>query len=305
MIAVFADPKTDIIFKRIFGQEPRKHLLIILLNSMLELEGDRRIRDLSFLSPEQVPDTAERKLSIVVVKCIDERQTEYVVEMQVIHSGAFEERVVYNASKAYSQDLPTGGRYQDLNDVVAVTICDFKLWADPHDPQAPRVPMLSRWHMQEQHGGAKGLPQVKYVFLELPKYSAGPHPRSMIDKWAFFFREAESLEVIPEELDEEPFREAFEVARRALFTGFELTAYERAKIAEQDARGALSLAHEKGIEKGRLAGTRDSVVSLWEGSLGPMSEDRRLRLEQIQDLDTLLRILRQVAGADSESAVEL
>ncbi len=258
MSRVFADPKTDIIFKRIFGLEPRKHLLIQLLDSMLELEGDRRIEQLSFLSPEQVPDTAERKLSIVDVKCKDERGTEYVVEMQVVHAGAFEQRVVYNAAKAYSQDLPAGGRYQDLNDVVAVTICDFVLW--PDSSESPAVPMLSRWHQQEQHGGALGLSQIQYVFLELPKYQAGRHPRSMLEKWAYFFRETETLEVIPAGLDEEPFREAFEVARRASFTPFERDAYDRAKIAEQDARGSQDLAHEKGREEGRKEGREEGLV---------------------------------------------
>jgi predicted transposase/invertase (TIGR01784 family) len=256
MSGIFADPKTDIIFKRIFGTKARKHLLIQLLDAMLQLKGDRRIKDLSFLSPEQVPEKAEMKLSIVDVKCKDERGIEYVVEMQVVHVGAFEQRVVYNASKAYAQDLPSGGQYADLDDVVAVTICDFTLWPDSAEPDSRNVPMLSHWHMQEQSSGTLGLPQIKYVFLELPKYDAGPHPQSMLDKWAHFFRETEDLDVIPPELAEEPFLEAFEVARRALFTAFETTAYERAKIAEQDARGAINRGREEGREEGELSALR-------------------------------------------------
>ena len=57
--------------------------------------------------------------------------------------------------------------------------------------------MLSRWRMQEQHTGVPGLPQVQYVFLELPKYAAGPHPSDLVDKWALFFREAENLDGDP------------------------------------------------------------------------------------------------------------
>jgi len=87
---------------------------------------------------------------------------------------------------------------------------------------------------------------VQYVFLELPKYVAGGDPEGTIDRWAYFFREAENLAVVPPALSEPPYREALEVARMAGFTTGELDLYDRAKIAEQDARGALSLAERQG-----------------------------------------------------------
>ncbi len=78
--------------------------------------------------------------------------------------------------------------------------------------------------MHEQHSGFPrrgtsdgfpGLPQVQHGFLELPKYTAGAHPTELVDKWALFFRDAEDFDVIPPELDEDPLREAFEIARLA------------------------------------------------------------------------------------------
>jgi predicted transposase/invertase (TIGR01784 family) len=297
MRPVFADPKTDFIFKRIFGSEPHKHLLIQLLNTLLELEGDRRIIDLTYLAPEQMVPLPEMKLSIVDVKCVDERGTEYVVEMQLFNVKGFEERVVYNASKAFVMQLRSSEDYRHLADVVGVTICDFELWPEPTEPGAPAVPMLSRWRMQEQHTGAKRLGQVQYVFLELPKYEGGPHPRSFLDKWAYFFREAENLDVIPPELDEAPFREAFEVARMAGMTDAEYEAYERAKMAEQDARGALEKAEEKGeargVAKGRAAG-------LEEGRAAGLEEGRAAGLEEgrIDELRRSLADLCELVGIE-------
>jgi predicted transposase/invertase (TIGR01784 family) len=261
MRPVFADPKTDFIFKRIFGSEPHKHLLIELLNTLLELEGDRRIRDLTYLPAEQMVPLPEMKLSIVDVKCVDQRGTEYVVEMQLFNVQGFEERVVYNASKAFVMQLRSSEDYPHLADVVGVTICDFELWPELGGSS---VPMLSRWRMQEQHTGANGLGQVQYVFLELRKYEGGPHPRSFLDKWTFFFREAENLQVIPPELDEAPFREALEVARMAGMTDAEYEAYERAKMAEQDARGALEKAKEEGEARGRTRELRLRLAELCE-----------------------------------------
>ncbi len=316
---MFADPKTDLVFKKIFGSEPHKHLLVELLNAVLELTGDRRIKDVTYLPPEQVPVLHEWKLSIVDVKCKDQRGTEYVVEMQVFNTPSFEERVVYNACKSFVLQLPSPECYSELGEVVGVTICNFELWPGPRtageapageapDSEAPAIPMLSRWRMQEQHTGAPGLPQIQYAFLELPKYDGGPHPDNMLDKWAHFFRQAGSLEVIPPELDCEPFREAFEVARIASFDELELIAYDREKMAEGDARGRLELARDEGREEGReqgvVAGLRRSVTRLWQRGLGPMPDDARRRLDAIDDLERLEQILEQVSVADSSDDVD-
>ncbi len=272
----FADPKTDFIFKRIFGSEPHKHLLIKLLNVLLELEEGQLIEDLSYLGAEQKVPLGEMKLSIVDVRCIDQQGIRYVVEMQLFNVAGLEERVIYNASKAFTLQLKTAEDYSKLRGVVGVTICDFCLWPDSPEPGAftlpvggapegGTVPMLSRWRRvippqspqgdgAEQHSGTLGLSQVQYVFLELPKYAAGPHPVDLVDKWALFFRDAENLDVIPPELDEEPFREAFEIARIAQLSEAEYEFYERQKMAEQDGRGMLIKAREEGHAEGREEG---------------------------------------------------
>src|SRR4051812_24407979 len=74
---VFADPKTDLVFKRIFGTEAHKNLLIALLNDLLGLDAPHRIVDLEYLTPEQVPHLDGHKLSIVDVKCLDAAGTRY------------------------------------------------------------------------------------------------------------------------------------------------------------------------------------------------------------------------------------
>ncbi|MCP4662677.1 MAG: transposase, partial [bacterium] len=86
MQPIFADPKTDFIFKRIFGTESHKHLLVELLNALLELEGEHRIKELSYLPSEKKVPIEELKLSIVAAYCKDDRGVHYVVEMQVFHT---------------------------------------------------------------------------------------------------------------------------------------------------------------------------------------------------------------------------
>ena len=188
--------------------------------------------------------------------------------------------------------LRNAEEYPALCDVVGVTICDFALWPETDENGHFKVPMLSRWRMQEQHGGEKGLPQVQYAFLELPKYAAGDAPGTLIDKWAYFFREAKNLEVVPPALSEGPFREALEVARRATFTAGEWEAYDRAKMAEQDARGALTLARKEALAEGRIEGR---VEGRTEGRVEGIAEAKR---------DALLLLLasRGLSLADDELA---
>jgi predicted transposase/invertase (TIGR01784 family) len=315
VIPVFADPKTDFVFKRIFGAVERKPLLIALLNHLLELEGEHRILDVEHLSLEQHVAVPELKLSIVDVKCTEASGRRFVVEMQVAKVEGIEKRIVYNASKAYVMQLRSAEEYPTLCDVVGVTICNFKLWPSKLKDGRFKVPMLSRWRMQEQHSKKVGLPQVQYTFLELPKYAGGDDPETVIDKWAYFFREAKNLNVVPPALSEGPFREALDVARTASFSPAEWEAYDRAKMAEQDARGALSVAHQEGKEegvaegeirgeiKGEIKGKRAALLRLLARARIKLGEDDRGRIQACSDTAMLDRWLDNVLGAKTAKDV--
>jgi len=283
----FADPKTDFVFKRIFGAKGHQSLLIALLNHMLELEGERRILDVQHLSRDQHVGIPELKLSIVDVKCTDASGRRFVVKMQVLTVEGFEKRVVYNPSKAYVMQLRNADGYPALCDVVGVTICNFNLWPERDDGGGYKVPMLSRWRMQEQHSGERGLPQMQYAFMELPKYAAGDAPAALIDRWAYFFREAKNLSVVPPALSEDPFRGALEVARTATFSPEEWEAYERAKMAEQDARGALAVARQEGAEEGLQSGLAKGLA---EGHKSGLAEGHKSGLAEGKR-EALLRLL--------------
>jgi len=315
MRAPFADPKTDFVFKRIFGAEARKPLLMSLLNHLLELEGDRRIVELQHLDGEQHVDVPELKLSIVDVKCTDATGRRFVVEMQVLKVEGFERRVVYNASKAYVIQLRNAEEYPALCDVVGVTICNFNLWTERDAAGRFTVPMLSRWRMQEQHSGARGLPQVQYAFLELPKYAAGDAPETLVDRWAYFFREAKNLDAVPPPLADAPFREALEVTRTAGFSPEEWDAYDRAKMAEQDARGALAIERQEGRAEGRgegrvegraegeVAGKRSTLLRLLARKGLAPSDEERAEIAACGDAATLDRWCEGVLVATTVRAV--
>jgi len=271
---VFADPKTDFAFQRIFGTEEHKLALIGFLNDILELDEIHRITDVQLLDPAQRPKIVELKMSIVDVKCTDIRGIHYVVEMQVLNVEAFEKRVVYNVAKAYTNQLGKGVTYPVLNDIIGITICDFILWPDS---DAQKVPMLSRWRMQEQSSGALGLGALQFVFLELPKYPKDKTPKTMVERWAYFFREAENLEMVPEELNHPPLVEALDAARIAHFTREEWDAYIEAGMALQNERGLLSLAEKEGLKKGLDQGRKQGLD---EGRKQGIDEGRKQGIDE-------------------------
>src|SRR4051812_17825179 len=123
----------------------------------------------------------------------------------------------------------------------------------------------------------------------------------MIDKWAYFFREAKNLNVVPPALSEGPFREALDVARTASFSPAEWEAYDRAKMAEQDARGALSVAHQEG----KTIGKAEAILTVLATRGVAVHETIRARILECSQAATLKRWLsRAVTAHSAEEVVE-
>ena len=229
---VFADPKTDFVFQRIFGSEDHKPLLIALLNALLGLDEAHRIVHADLVPPERRPRIRELERSAVGAKCLDAAGARCAVEMQVLCVQTPEKRVVYDVARAYVSQLSARAPIPLLDDLIGVSICNFSLWSEG---AGPGLPMLTRWRMQEQHSGAHGIDQLQHVFLELPKLDLSSEPQTLVEKWAYFFREAPNLEEIPPSVAAEPpIAGAFEAARLAGFTEAERDDYTAQLVAVQD-----------------------------------------------------------------------
>src|SRR3990167_2934886 len=124
----YLDPKTDIVFKKIFGNN--KPLLKSFLNAILPLPDDRLIEDLTYLTPEQVPALPALKQTIVDVKCIDMQKRTFIVEMQIQWVTAFMQRVLFNTSAAYVHQLKKGEAYESLSPVYGLALLGHKLMDD-------------------------------------------------------------------------------------------------------------------------------------------------------------------------------
>ncbi|WP_265025621.1 Rpn family recombination-promoting nuclease/putative transposase [Wolbachia endosymbiont of Rhagoletis indifferens] len=181
----FLDPKNNFAFKRIFGTEKNKDILVHFLNDILGLTGEAEIKDVKFLSPIQNPEIAAKKESIVDVLCRDFTGVQFICEMQVARTSGFEKRAQYYAAKAYSSQADVGARYQDLKGVVFIAITDFILFPDKVAYKSDHVTFDKVTYEHD-------LKDFSFTFIELPKFPKTKEDQleNIVEKWCYFFKHA-------------------------------------------------------------------------------------------------------------------
>jgi predicted transposase/invertase (TIGR01784 family) len=240
----FVDPKTDIAFKKIFGNEAHKNVLIEFLNEMLELEYP--IADVSITNSYQPPTIFGLKETALDIKATDTSGRQFIVEMQVEKELAFAKRALYYSSKAYSQQLKAAEKYHQLKPVIFLGILDFTLF----EHQQP----LSRHLILNTQNMAHDLKDLEFNFIELPKFTlAEAELETVTDKWIYFLQQATNLDHIPTNSNTPALQQAYQIAEQHGWTAEELDAYEAQGLKLGKAKNALETAHLDGLAEGEKA----------------------------------------------------
>jgi predicted transposase/invertase (TIGR01784 family) len=276
---IFVDPKNDVAFRKIFGDENKKEILISFLNNILEFNGtDKEIIDITIKNPYQVPKLKELKETILDIKAVDKRNIHYIIEMQVFHTTAFEKKVLFYVSKSYYQQLKRAEDYPKLNQVIFLGFLNFKLFNENPD-YATRHLILDE-KTNEHH-----FQDFELNFVELPKFTKSLEElKDIKDKWIYFVKNAGTMKMIPRELQEpKELQEAFEVAKQMKWSKEELEAYDARGIYIQDERGRIDYAREEGKEEGIKIGEE-------KGKEQKAIETAKKMLEKGFDLETIVEI---------------
>jgi predicted transposase/invertase (TIGR01784 family) len=238
----FVDIKNDVAFRKIFGNENRKEVLISFLNAVLLLENERKIVSVDILTPYQLPALRGGKITIVDVKVRDQNNKTYIVEMQVADVNNFDKRVLYYASKSYVSQIKSGDLYEKLNPVFFIGILDFEITKNPN--------YLSRHKIIDTKTGESFIEDIEFNFIELPKFQkTTAELSSIIDQWVYFIKNAENLDVIPENVQDEGLKSAYEDADKHNWSQDELEAYDYVLMREQDERGRMTAAITKATKQ--------------------------------------------------------
>ena len=238
----FVDIKNDVAFRKIFGNENRKEVLISFLNAVLLLENDKKIISVDILTPYQLPALKGGKVTILDVKAKDQSDKSYIIEMQVAEVDGFDKRVLYYASKSYSSQIDRGDLYKKLNPTFFIGILDFEITQNQD--------YISRHKIIDIETGENFIKDIEFNFIELPKFNKTENElTTVVDQWVYFLKNAEDLKLIPENVKDEGLRNAYEDAAKHNWTKEELDAYDYVLMREQDDRGRWTLATRRAVEK--------------------------------------------------------
>ncbi|MEG3928872.1 Rpn family recombination-promoting nuclease/putative transposase [Microcoleus sp. D3_18a_C4] len=288
----FINPKTDFAFKKIFGSENSKDILISFLNALL-YDSQPTIESLQIFDPYSAPRIRGLKETYLDVKAKLNDGTSVIIEMQVLNVEAFEKRILYNAAKAYSTQLETAEQYVLLNPVIALTITDFEMFEDFSK-------VISRFVLKEREFLSDYLSyDIELVFVELPKFKKGLNElETLTDKWLYFLKTARDLNAVPETMEAVPeINKAFAIASKANLNRDELEDLERQEVYIQDRRGAISKAVRIGTEKGRKEGIKTGqialIIRLLERRVGAVTPEVQtqigeLSIDQLENLGEAL-----------------
>ena len=100
---------------------------------------------------------------------------------------------------------------------------------------------------------------MDFYFIELTKFNkVAKDLGNIMDKWIYFIKEAENLDIVPEDLDDEGLTEAYADANKNTWSKEELAAYDYAAMREQDEKGREQKAEQRGEQKGK----EEAVIGL-------------------------------------------
>ncbi|MBF0471836.1 MAG: Rpn family recombination-promoting nuclease/putative transposase [Gammaproteobacteria bacterium] len=252
----FLDVKTDYAFKRVFGSQQSKPLLIEFLNALLDYPPEQQIVELEIVDPYQIPLLKGMKDSFVDVKATLSNGSQVIIEMQVLNVPGFEQRILYNAAKQYSVQLKQGEDYHLLNPVIAITFTDFTLFSD----EKLKSQYISHYKLIEKSTLVEYKDDIELIFIELPKFTLSlPELTDIRQKWIWFVQNAGKLNTTPEQLNSLGLKLALELSNESSLTEEELEIQQKRRDFIWMQRGSLEKAHQGGRQEGLKEGREDGL----------------------------------------------
>lgn len=262
----YINPLTDFGFKKLFGTEPNKILLIDFLNQILPKR--HRIKDLSYSRNEQMGLNELDRKAVFDLYCTGESGERFIVEIQKAKQNYFKDRSVYYSSFPIQEQAKKGEWNYRLEPVYTVGILDFIF-----DDHRSEEELLHLVELKNQNCDVF-YDKLKFIYIELPKFRKKEDElETQFDKWLFVFKHLSDLQDRPKRLQDKIFKRLFEAAEIAKFTPEERDAYEESLKHYRDLKNVVDTSREEGIEQGireiakrmKAKGVPNSEISEWTG----------------------------------------
>ena len=266
----YINPYTDFGFKKLFGTEMNKDLLISFINALLG--ESREVIDLEYLNSEHLGDGYGDRRAIFDVYCKTEDGSRFIVEMQKGEQNHFKDRSVYYSTYAIREQATKGKRWDyRLNDVYTVGILNFK-FPDNEYPADSYLHEIKLTDVEDHH---VFYDKLTFLYLEIPKFNKGESELvTMLDKWMFVLRNLSRLLDRPAALQERVFTKLFDQAEIAQYTPDERREYETSVKNYWDYYSTLDTA----LAKGRAEGLEEGMAKgLEQGIAKGLEQGQRIK----------------------------
>lgn len=250
------NPRVDIAFKKIFGSEENKDLLISLINAIVGEED--QVKEVTLLNPYNAKSFKNDKLSILDIKAKNQDGKYYNIEIQISDEADYDKRALYYWARLYSSQLKSSQDYSVLTKAIGIHILNFT-----------SIPEVNKYHnvfrIREDESGLSYFKDLELHTLELSKYCEAVRPdlldmaakaQNALDRWMAFLTRHDLLqqEVLPKALEDQDIKKALDVLSVMNMTPEEQDEYEAHLKWFRIQTNTLRNIEQKGEEKGRAEG---------------------------------------------------
>jgi len=254
------NPKIDLVFRKLFGSEENKDILLSFVNAILQKE--HKLTSLTIKNPYNLASYMASKNSILDIKAVDEFGTYYDIEMQINEQGFYGKRALYYLDKMFVEQLDSAENYSKLNGVIGIHLLDFPYFKDD------RYKRRFVWKDAETNEESKYLACQDLYFIEMCKFDKEYKQLSdVLDRWITFLNKAYKIDkknIPPELAAEMEIRKAIEKLEQFYFDDQEKEIYDAERKASMDRYEERRTAEEKGlntgIEIGKAEGKAEGLV---------------------------------------------
>lgn len=253
MKAKYINPFTDFGFKKIFGEEANKELLIDFLNALIPQAN--KIIDLKLKNTEHLGLREADRYAIFDIYCENESNEKFIVELQKAKQNYFKERTIYYSTFPIREQAEKGQWNYNLSAVFCIGILDFTF--DDYESEPEKSEVVHTIKLKNQNGKTF-FDKLTYIYVEMPNFKKlEDNLSSRLDKWLFFIKNLEDFQSIPSIFSDEIFAKAFEKAELAKFGQEEMDQYESSLKIYRDLYSVIDSAFIEGKTEGRMEGIEE------------------------------------------------
>jgi predicted transposase/invertase (TIGR01784 family) len=243
----YINPFTDFGFKKIFGEEANKDLLIDFLNELLTDKG--KIIDLTYLKSEHLGTTELDRKAIFDLYCETDKGEKFIVEMQRAKQDYFKDRSLYYITFPIQEQAVKGDWSYKLSPVYSVAIMDFVFDHTQHDKLLHDVWLMDRPTQKVFYE------KLRFLFIEIKKFEKNLSDcHTHFEKWLYVLKNLSRLDELPAALQEEIFTKLFKVASIASYDPKQLQAYRDSEKNYLDFMSSLKTSFKEGLVEGEKVG---------------------------------------------------